>query len=65
MRRLQTGHRSRSDVTCCLLSDEAAGTPLGDGFDTLAMILGAHQPVLLDELEIGLRSIEMGSSSVA
>jgi hypothetical protein len=37
------------------LSNEAAGAPFGDGLDALAMVLGAHQPILLDELDIRLR----------
>src|SRR5215472_14180676 len=39
-----------------LTTNPVPWSALGDRLDTLAMVLGAHQPILLDEFDIGLRA---------
>src|SRR5580693_141125 len=55
MRRASSGNEARSALARWSSSDEAPGPPFGDRLDALAMVLGPHQPILLDELDIGLR----------
>src|ERR1700724_1513485 len=55
MRRASGRNYARSVLARWSPSDEAPVPPFGNRFDALAMVLGAHQPVLLDELDIRLR----------
>src|SRR3984893_170402 len=63
MRRASSSNEARNALARWSPSDEAPGPPFGNRLDALAMVLGAHQPILLDELDIGLRLHSFSQSS--